>query len=193
MIIIISYFIYNNREMVRNINGGNKAKSKARKDTTEVYDSTSIRLPENELEDLAYVNKCYGNGRFEITTTDGNKISCIVRGKHKGKHRRNNLVAPGSLILVGLREWENPRKTSDLITTYSPFEIDKIKTIPGLNISQFPLDDVLGIANNNTSESNFIFTNNTDDRATNNIPVQKHTPTVTVQSETVDDYDFDDI
>lgn len=179
--------------MVRNINGGNKAKSKARKDTSdESYQNNSIRLPENELEVLAFVNKCYGNGRFEITITDGSKISCVVRGKHKGKHRRNNLVAAGCLILVGLREWESPYKTSDLITTYSPFEVDTIKTIPGLNISQFPLDDALGIAGSTTIDTNFIFTNTDEDNNTNKTPLYKETNTV-VDPQELYNIDFDDI
>jgi translation initiation factor IF-1 len=129
--------------MVRNINGGCKTKSRARKDITDSSStSREIRLPTNELEYIAYVNKACGDGRFDVILSDGEKNSCIVRGKHKGKGKRNNLVTIGSLILVGLREWENPRKTSDLICIYSPYEIENIKRMPSICLSNFPSDSI---------------------------------------------------
>ena len=138
--------------MVRNINGGSKTKSRARKDITSTP-SREIRLPEDELEFIAYVTKACGDGRFDVTLTNGEKISCIVRGKHKGKGKRNGLVVVGSLILVGLREWENPRKNSDLICIYSPYEMETIRRLPNVCLSHFPIDEHL-------DSDLFSFTNN---------------------------------
>lgn len=123
--------------MVRNINGGSKTKSRARKDAV-VSTSREIRLPTDELEFIAYVTKACGDGRFDVTLTNGEKITCVVRGKHKGKGKRNSLVVVGSLILVGLREWENPHKNSDLICIYSPYEIETIRRMPNISLVHFP-------------------------------------------------------
>jgi len=146
--------------MVKNISGGSKTKSRARKDIAEETTANHVRLPECDLEKIAFVTKAFGNGRFEVQLENGDKIHCITRGKHKGKNRRNNMIILGGLILIGLREWENPHKTSDLITVYSPYEIEKLKTITSINLSIFPLEDVNGIASS-ISDSNLVFTNST--------------------------------
>lgn len=144
--------------MVKNISGGSKTKSRARKDINEEVNTNHIRLPECDLEKIAFVIKAFGSGRFEVQLESGDKIHCITRGKHKGKNRRNNMICIGGVILIGLREWENPYKTSDLITVYSPFEIEKLKTMNSVNLSGFPLEDINGVSTS-TADSNLTFTN----------------------------------
>ena len=184
--------------MVRNVSGGSKTKSRARKDICEETHSNHIRLPECDLEKIAYVTKAFGGGRFEVQLEDSDKIHCIARGKHKGKNRRNNLISIGCLILIGLREWENPHKTSDLITIYTPYEIEKLKTNTGINLSTFPLEDINGIASGvSNQESNLIFTNSAQSGSnTENmlyVPAQK-IPSALADVDSDDgDIDIDDI
>lgn len=182
--------------MVRNVNGGSKTKSRARKDTTEESNVNSIRLPECELEKIAFVSKAFGNGRFEILLNNGNTIHCITRGKHKGKNRRNNLVVIGGLVLIGLREWENPHKTSDLITVYTSFEVDKLKTMPSINLTGFPLEDINGISYSSATDSNLIFSNTTQANTTNsnNLLLKSNLENIkTDDSDSDMDIDIDDI
>jgi hypothetical protein len=102
------------------------------------------------------------------------------------------MIILGGLILIGLREWENPHKTSDLITVYSSYEIEKLKTITSINLSMFPLEDINGIASS-ISDSNLIFTNNTTySESSDNLPklLQKiHQPI----EDCNEDFDIDDI
>lgn len=127
--------------MVRNTQGGSKTKSKARKNMTGDSSAAPVRYPDDELEFIAYVNKCFGDCRFEVILSNGEKTICVIRGKHKGRNRRDNCVVVGALVLVGLREWENPKTSSDLICIYSTFDIDIIRRNPALNLSLLPNDD----------------------------------------------------
>jgi len=183
--------------MVRNVSGGSKTKSRARKDVSEEINNNHIRLPECDLEKIAYVTKAFGGGRFEVQLEDSNKIHCIARGKHKGKNRRNNLISIGCLILIGLREWENPHKTSDLITIYTPYEIEKLKTNTSINLNTFPLEDINGIASClSYQESNLIFTNSAQSSSSSEnqlyVPTQKIPSTLSDMDVDLD-IDIDDI
>jgi initiation factor 1A len=119
--------------MVKNTTGGTGAKSLGRKHQTSGTDRR-LRLSENEFEKYACVTKILGNGMCEIHTFDNMKLMGHIRKKMKGKHKRNNLVSSLSIVLVGLRDFENPPKNCDIMVIYDDIQIEQIRQIPSINI-----------------------------------------------------------
>jgi hypothetical protein len=131
--------------MVRNTTGGSKTKSQARKsfkdkDTNDTF--TSLRTPQNEFEQIAIVTKLLGNGMcyVSIPSLSTLPLICHIRGKFRGRSKKNNIVNIGSTILVGLRDWETPHfKNTDL------------------------LQIILNNTNNNNNNNNTLHNNNEED------------------------------
>ncbi len=121
--------------MVRNTGGGNKSKGMARKNVVDSGERRKLRLASCELEKYAVVTKLLGNGMFYTTTNEGNELLGRIRNKFKGRNRRGNDLMPGTLVLVGLREWEAPLyKECDLLEVYDPNEVKQIKQITSIDI-----------------------------------------------------------
>ncbi len=93
--------------MVKNIKGGSGSKSLSRKAVNSDYSrSASVRKPESKLEFIAVVSKFFGN-TAEISDIQGNKFRCFIRGKFRGRGKRNSIIAPGKIVLAGFREFES--------------------------------------------------------------------------------------
>ena len=108
--------------MVRNTTGGSKTKSIARKS---VPSSSIDYVPSDPLEKIAKVSKIFGNGMCLVSILDPQQdIMCHIRGKFRGKSKKNNNITVNSFVVIGLREWENPYKNCDLISVLSNY-IDK--------------------------------------------------------------------
>jgi len=112
--------------MVKNTTGGSGHKSQARKLVVSGKPN-QIRLSLNDSEKYARVSKMFGNGMCLVLTDDGIELNCHIRGKFRGRNKKNNLVSPSSFLLVGLREWENPIKNCDLLYLY---EHDDLPLLP---------------------------------------------------------------
>ena len=108
--------------MVRNTTGGSKTKAFARKNTGQV--STVDYAPRCELEKTATVTKLYGNGMCQVLTTESPQLDllCHIRGKFRGRSKKQNMIVVNSRIVIGLRDWENPYKNCDLISVSSSYE-----------------------------------------------------------------------
>jgi len=108
--------------MVRNTIGGSKTKSFARKNATS---STSVDyVPKSDLEKIAVVTKLYGNGMCQVVTSDAPQLDlmCHIRGKFRGRSKKQNMIVVNSRVVIGLRDWENPYKNCDLISVLSSYE-----------------------------------------------------------------------
>ena len=103
--------------MVKNTTGGSRHKSQARK-LVDSGISANLPEPSNEFELYATVSKMFGNGMCQVLTLNGLTLTCHIRGKFRGRNKNNNLVAPNSFLLVGLRDWENPPINCDLLFLY---------------------------------------------------------------------------
>ena len=116
--------------MVKNLKGGNKAKNQGRKYTSNTSVS-ALRLSLNKLEVYACVTKLFGQGRCLVQTVDDSlgQLQCVIRHKFK---KRNSNVLIGSIILIGLRDWEGPDnfKICDLLELYDKDDIYLLKSIP---------------------------------------------------------------
>ena len=76
--------------MVKNT-GGNKAKGLARKNVKPVGVS-KLRMVENEGEKYGIVKKIFGGAMCEVLCDDLITRQGIIRGKFRGKGKRNNLI-----------------------------------------------------------------------------------------------------
>jgi hypothetical protein len=123
--------------MVKNIQGGSKSKGQARKFSTSCVSGRSIlRLSTSPLEKYACVIKIFGQGRCKVITVDNVELQLVIRNKFKGRFVRGNMVSVGSIVLVGLREWEGPDnyKICDLLEVYDTDDYNKLKSIPSTRI-----------------------------------------------------------
>ena len=151
--------------MVKNTTGGNKHKSQGRK-FVNAKPSQRLRISEDEAEVYAQVTKMLGNGMCYVTTIDNRKLLCIIRGKFRGRGKRDNVIKNGSWILVGLREWEEIKEGDnkalnkcDLLEVYSDFDKDKLKTNVHINWKPFIENDCSISFTDAEQEDIFTFTN----------------------------------
>ena len=92
--------------MVKNTTGGSKTKGQARKFVNTAKQPTNIRLSNDDAELYAQVTKMLGNGMCHVLCIDGKTRLCHIRGKFRGRGKRDNLLGNNSWLLIGLREWE---------------------------------------------------------------------------------------
>ena len=139
--------------MVKNT-GGNKAKGYARKNMS--GGSHALRLSEDPAEVYAQAVKVCGGSICRIIDLNGTEMTCHIRGKFRGRGKRDNLIGPGTWLLIGLREWEKEPSTGkllncDLIEVYSDLDKNRLKNIvTNVNWSLFITNDTKSI--NSTSD-----------------------------------------
>ncbi len=120
--------------MPKNTTGGKRAKSMARK-RQGGGEGGRLRLPESEFERVAVVSKMLGNGMFRAKIDSGEELLGHIRGKYTGRSKRDNFVSCGSIILVGLRDWEAELKNCDLLEVYADTEMSTLAGIIDLSFA----------------------------------------------------------
>lgn len=170
--------------MVKNTTGGTGTKSLARKN--QAQGNNRIQLSQDPLEVYAYVSKMFGNGMCEITLNDEKKLIGHIRGKFRGKQKRNNLLTVSSMVLVGLRDWENPIKNCDIMVIYDDNQVEQMKTMPNIKI-----DKIVQLRLGYTKKESF----NDDISFMNETILEQNIPedTVEFKMEKIDEVDIDDI
>ena len=121
--------------MVKNTTGGSKAKGQARKVGGGGL-THKLRVSHDALEVYSVAVRAYGNAMFEVLGVDNIKRLCHIRGKFKGRGKRDNFISVGTYLLVGLREWESQDAligkhklpNCDLIAVYSDQDKDRLKS-----------------------------------------------------------------
>ena len=100
--------------MVKNTKGG-KHKAGARKHMTAVRNKrTRLANSDEEGEIYAYVSSISGGSHCRVICQDGHERICVIRGKFRGgRGKRNNFVARGTWLLVGIREWSSGTDRND--------------------------------------------------------------------------------
>mgnify|MGYP006430872703 CR=1 FL=1 len=116
--------------MVKNTTGGTKTKGLARKH--QQRNDEKLRLPCDALEEVACVTKMFGNGMCEIYTEQNERLIGHIRNKFRGRQKRHNMISVSTVVLIGLREWENPIKNCDILTIYSDSQINQLKNMPNI-------------------------------------------------------------
>ena len=123
--------------MVRNTTGGNGNKKFARKHASGGASKAGnkLRVSEDEGELYAVCVKNLGNNMFHAVATDGIKYLVYIRGKFSGRGRRDNTVADGVWVLIGIRPWNNGEQSEtkkklqqcDLLEVYSEQDKTRLK------------------------------------------------------------------
>jgi hypothetical protein len=131
--------------MVKNTTGGNKSKGFARKGF--IKKDSALRTSEDPAELYAQVVKILGGAACQVTTLEGEQLLCHIRGKFRGRGKRDNFIGSGSWLLVGLREWEKEAAKGkllncDLIEVYSDSDKNKLKnSVTSVNWEIFTSND----------------------------------------------------
>ena len=139
--------------MVKNA-GGNKAKGYARKNL--VKGTHALRASEDPAEIYAQVSKIMGGSICRVHDLKGIERNCHIRGKFRGRGKRDNLIVAGTWLLVGLREWEQesgPGKllNCDLIEVYSDGDKVRLKNlVTNVDWSRFIANDTRAIGTTDT-------------------------------------------
>jgi initiation factor 1A len=153
--------------MVKNTKGGSGHKSQARKhETSGKQSSFKTRFSEDEYEYYAQVVAMLGNGMCHVMCKDGKKRLCIIRGKFRGRGKRDNNLSNGKWVLVGGRDFEAEKsgegknlEKCDLLEVYSDLDKERLKTLGGF--SEFVArDNNFAAISGAPDESNFDFSDN---------------------------------
>jgi translation initiation factor IF-1 len=123
--------------MVRNTTGGGGNKKFARKHAAGGASKAGnkLRVSEDEGELYAVCTKNLGNNMFHAIAADGITYLVHIRGKFSGRGRRDNTVAGGVWVLIGLRPWTNADQLGgkkkmqqcDLLEVYSEQDKTRLK------------------------------------------------------------------
>ena len=125
--------------MVKNTTGGNNNKKFARKHASGSKAGAKLRISEDEGELFAISTKLLGNNMFHAVATDGMSYLVHIRGKFSGRGKRDNTIAAGVWVLIGLREWSNKSEIksenlnkiklqqADLLEVYSDLDKARLK------------------------------------------------------------------
>ena len=116
--------------MVKNTTGGKRSKCLARKNETQYV--SKLRISDSCYEKYAIVTKLYGGSVCSVFCDDNITRNAIIRGKFSGKNKRNHIIGPGTILLVGLRDWSSHStlETCDVLEVYSLYELDLLKQRP---------------------------------------------------------------
>lgn len=149
--------------MVKNTFGGSSHKKFARSSMAPATKSY-LRTAREEGEIYSYVNKMFGNGMCNVVDMNGSEYLCMIRGKFRGKNKKNNKLEIGTWVLVGLRGWETTKKdtkqTCDLLEIYTKEEIERLKSTVRGNWKT-ECDDIGGVEETDLGE-NVVFSSNDD-------------------------------
>ena len=183
--------------MVRNTNGGSKAKSQARKFSSNYASRSAIRLSACDLEQYAVVLKLYGQGRCLVHTVGDVEMKCVIRNKFRGRNKRNHVVALGTILLVGMREWEgDAMKTCDLLEVYDTEDVHQLLSLPATQVGRLERFMHSHVHTGTTSGTDeFTFGEESEGFGGSEVKKQK-VPTeerIEEGTEEVQDIDFDDI
>jgi translation initiation factor 1A len=151
--------------MVKNTKGGSGHKSQARKfvDSSKQQAKTRIALEDGEI--YAQVSKILGNGMCHVLCQDSKTRLCMIRGKFRGRGKRDNMLSNGKFILVGIRDYESGKEgkleNCDLLDVYTDQDKERLKNqVDGFDWKIFNQGEIS--KKNDNSESDIHFTNDNE-------------------------------
>ena len=151
--------------MVKNTMGGCNGKKVAHKHAVKSTKS-GLRISQNKSEIYGVVKRLNGN-TFDVTCIDEKDRRCCIRGKFKGRGKRDNIIEVDKWVLIGLREFQqvpsevvlvNGKKEMemcDLLEVYSSSEKETLKRTHGVYMKESEL--ARSIAATAASEESFQF------------------------------------
>jgi hypothetical protein len=188
--------------MVKNTTGGNKSKGFARKNII-VKSNNTLRVSEDDAELYAQVIKIFGGASCQVINLKGEPLLCHIRGKFRGRGKRDNFIGNGTWLLVGLREWEKepaPGKllNCDVIEVYSDADKVRLKNnVTSVNWSQFVNNDnKLFNSNEKEDDNGIVFTDEKTQEYEELIEAQMSTKmgdNIIITTDNGEEVDVDDI
>ena len=99
-----------------------------------------LRVAQCKEEIYAYILRILGNSMCMVKCVDGYERLCHIRGKFTGRSKRENALAQGTWVLIGLRQWDADKEFAskatktdkkvqkcDLLEIYSASEREKLR------------------------------------------------------------------
>lgn len=135
--------------MVKNTMGGCNGKKVAHKHAVKSTKG-GLRISQNKSEIYGVVKRLNGN-TFDVTCIDEKERRCFIRGKFKGRGKRDNIIEVDKWVLIGLREFQqvptevtlvNGKKEMemcDLLEVYSSSEKEMLKRTHGVYMKESEL------------------------------------------------------
>jgi translation initiation factor IF-1 len=95
-----------------------------------------------------------GGSNCHVKCVDGVTRLCVIRGKFRGKGKRDNVLSVGSMVLVGIRDYESCKgkdklETCDLLEVYR--ESDKTRLFSSVKIDWSEIVTTSGCAGEKAS------------------------------------------
>lgn len=182
--------------MVKNKKGGSGHKKMARKNVrTTSYVNKKIRKPREEGEMIARVLRIHGGGHASILCTDKKERTLVIRGRFRGRNKRDNTIKQNSIVLVGLRSvtmgevvHHSKKEKADLLEVYNNSQLDELKEIPEVYaiLSDIKKDEI-------TTDLGFEFTTG-NEKISNDVDNEIITTKKTLFKENTDEeFNWDDI
>lgn len=134
--------------MVKNKTGGNKSKGLARKNFARK--DSSLRMANEEGEIYAQAIKVMGGNIASAIDLNGNSLRVHIRGKFRGRGKRDNFIGPNTWLLVGLHDWQSDKsrmkpdaiKDCDILEVYSESDKTRLKnSVTDINWNTFITND----------------------------------------------------
>ena len=146
--------------MVKNF-GGCKQKKQGRKFLTAPR-SNKLRLVEEEGEMYGCISKLLGNGMAHVLGIDNKPRLLIIRNKFRGRGKRDNTLKPGTIVLIGNRDWEtqvagDKLNKCDLLEVYNDSDYKKLKEKVLVDWSIFKNVMPSAISSNDDDEDDVMF------------------------------------
>ena len=135
--------------MVKNTTGGSGHKSQARKNVAPTGKAFTLqtRFAIEAEEIYSQVSKVLGNGMCHVLCQDNKTRLCHIRGKFRGRGKRDNILINGTWILVGTRDYESVKvdkmANCDLLEIYSDLDKERLKALHGVDWSLFTANDYI--------------------------------------------------
>ena len=129
--------------MVKNKGGGNHKHMARKSFGGDQRTQNKLRIAEDECEIYAQVEKLLGNGMCYVECMDNIKRLCIIRGKFRGRGKRDNTLANGTWCLIGLRDYlsapaEGKLQQCDLLEVYSSTDKARLRAqVPAADWNKF--------------------------------------------------------
>ena len=186
--------------MVKNTVGGSKTKGQARKHLT-VKENVSLRISHDKDELYAQVTKMLGGAMCHVICNDNITRLCHIRGKFRGRGKRDNFIGVGTWLLVGAREWEAEKDSTkgkfqncDVIEVYNDLDKERLKnTVTNVSWSTFIANDNKVSVSEVENEDGFIFSDRNMDEYNEIIETQISNNSTIITTDDGKLIDVDDI
>lgn len=126
--------------MVKNKKGGSGHKKMARKNVAPKGGyNKKLRKAMEEGEMYARVTAMLGGGHARIICADGKERTLVIRGKFRGRNKRDNTLKLNTFVLVGLQSvsfgaiiQKGKLEKADLLEVYKEGQKEELIKLPGM-------------------------------------------------------------